>query len=136
MEKISNIVRSSSRVASVDLKGSAPIRSGTPSFGRPVMESSSVRGGVGTTADRAVAIHNEMTEAKKVMSSDRTISNLADQFFMSRVRRPEEQQVQGPPSVDDVVTPVPVDALATLPSEELAEATAYTPRGSYVDVRA
>lgn len=35
MEKISGIIPSSPRVASVDLKEAAPVRPGTPSFGRP-----------------------------------------------------------------------------------------------------
>jgi hypothetical protein len=140
MEKISHIVRTNPRVASVDLKGAAPARAGAPSFGRPVTESSAVRNAMATTAERASALHNEMTEAKKVMSSDRTISNLADQFFMSRVRRPEEMQAQGPGASESASASVhdaPADepTLSSGPADETVEA-AYTPRGSFVDVRA
>lgn len=36
MEKISRILPSNPRVQAVDLKSSAPVRPGTPQFGRPV----------------------------------------------------------------------------------------------------
>lgn len=145
MEKISNIVRGSARVASVDMKSANPVRSGTPSFGGPVSESSVVRRGGMTTADRAVALHTEMNEAKKVLQGDRTVANLADQFFMSRVRRPEEQKTAGPGGeLPAVGTPVSapidgsdlaMDAVAG-PADETVDLKGYTPRGSYVDVRA
>lgn len=116
MEKISHIVRGNSRVASTDLKNAAPVRPGTPSFGRPVGESTAVNTNATSTAARAVAMHNEMQERKKVGGPDEVVQQMADQFFMTRITAP----VDGP-EVDE---------------QPEAPKKAYTPRGSFVDVRA
>ncbi len=91
-----------------------------------------------------------MREAKEAASQERAISKLADDFFMSRVRRPEElvegfknSQVQAPNLV--AATPVAgvdedvhsTDELVLAPGVQAPpEEREYTPRGSYVDVRA
>ena len=54
MEKISNIVRGNSRVASVDMKNSSAVRPGVPAFGRSVGESPHVTDKTETTAMRAM----------------------------------------------------------------------------------
>ncbi|NJL24705.1 MAG: hypothetical protein HC902_05740, partial [Calothrix sp. SM1_5_4] len=88
MEKISNIVRGNARVASVDLKGGTAVRPGAPSYGRPVGESTGNPPKEGTTASRAIAAQNEMNEQRRI-GKDQIVEHLADQFFMSRVRRPQ-----------------------------------------------
>ena len=136
MEKISRIVRGNSRVASTDLKSSAAIRPGMPSFGRPVGESTNVAASGGSTAEKAVALHNEMLAKKKPGGEDQVVQQMADQFFLTRIARPEpaaEGDVRSTAAssedVEDAIQPA---------KDELAEAPAkkYTPRGSYVDVRA
>lgn len=145
MEKISGIVRGNSRVTTVDNKNAAPARPGMPAFGRPAGESTAASPKQTSTASRAVALHNGIQEAKKAMSQERVISNLADQFFMSRVRRPAEE-IQAPaPQVGTEVGEISLGAEST-PTNELVldgvqakEAEApkeYTPRGSFVDVHA
>ena len=134
MEKISNIVRGSSRVASVDVKGSAAVRPGAPSFGRPMGESSAGPLPAETTAARAVAIHNEMNEAKKVRSQDVMAAQLADSFFMSRIRRPADEEVtvtvpQPPVAKEEVEAP-------EMEAAESGQPSGYVPRGSYVNVHA
>lgn len=126
MEKISHIVRGNSRVASTDLKNAAPVRPGTPSFGRPVGESTAVNTNATSTAARAVAMHNEMQERKKVGGPDEVVQQMADQFFMTRIARPQDP---AEPTV------APVDGPAEDEQPE-APKKAYTPRGSFVDVRA
>jgi hypothetical protein len=59
MEKISSILPSSSRVASVDMKEAAPVRPGVPAFGRPE--------GVSTPAKQASK--DAANEAAKAASS-------------------------------------------------------------------
>jgi hypothetical protein len=147
VEKISQIVRGSPRVASVDLKNSAPVRSGTPSFGRPVMESSGPTDRSMSTAQKAVAIHNEMLEQKKVLAGDHTMQAMADNFFLTRVRKPDDAQ---PAVGGEMPAPGAVKAAAApslteeaegaeegvqAPAEELLEAK-YTPRGSFINVHA
>lgn len=136
MEKISRIVRGNSRVASTDLKSAAAVRPGMPSFGRPVGESTNVGTAPATTAEKAVALHNEMLGKKKPGGEDKVIQQMADQFFMTRIARPEPgvdgQAPEGGLNADgaeEVIAPA---------KEEMAEAPSkkYVPRGSYVDVRA
>lgn len=155
MEKISRIVRGNSRVASVDLKQSAPLRPGTPGFGRAVGESSTAATKGMTTAQKAVAIHQEMLDAKKQAADERIVGQMADQFFMSRVRAPEpgvqapdigdvdgdetikpENPVKSPVAIE---TPgkdaAPIEASASN-SDEPATSTRkpYAPKGTLVDV--
>lgn len=127
MEKISRIVRGNSRVAAVDLKNAAPVRPGTPSFGRPVGASTSVTNKTESTASRAVALHNELKELKKTQTKEQVVQEAADQFFMSRIRRP-----------DDEVHVQPTTEFSDESSTALEEAqpSEYTPRGSYVNVNA
>lgn len=134
MEKISNIVRGSSRVASTDLKSAPAVRPGAPSFGRPVGESPSAPERAGTTASRAVALHSEM-EQKRANSKDGVVAEMADQFFMSRIRRPDDEGEGAIPGVDgkergeDEVSANAVEG-------ELKQPSGFKPRGSYVDVHA
>lgn len=128
MEKISHIVRGNSRVASTDLKNAAPVRPGTPSFGRPVGESTSPGAHQASTAARAVALHNELLERKKVSGPDEVVQHMADQFFMTRIARPTED--------NDVHVAPPVQMEESEADTEAEGPKGYTPRGSYVDVRA
>lgn len=153
MEKISNIVRGSPRVASVDLKSSSAVRPGTPSYGRPVGETATSYQPEGTTASRAAALNAQLRDQRRT-GPDRTIEGLADSFFMSRIRRPEDNQqpqagvpaapgkTAGPgkvaaPEVKEMASAEDAqeanleahDAVDSAPEE-------YTPRGSFVDVRA
>jgi hypothetical protein len=70
MEKISRILPSSPRVQSTDLSSAAPVRPGTPSFGRAV--------GVSTN-------HPDTKAAREVA----TIQALSDAFFMQNKKTPE-----------------------------------------------
>jgi hypothetical protein len=148
MEKISNIVRGSPRVASTDLKSAAPVRPGAPSFGRPVGESTEGSGKSSSTASRAVALHNANVEMKRAASEERVIQKMADDFFMSRIRRPAEEvsipTIEAAPAAN--IISAPQDELIASPIIDEGEDVTvqptpqqppgYTPRGSYVDVRA
>lgn len=128
MEKISQIVRGSSRVASTDMKSASAIRPGTPSFGRPMGESVGPSSQVGSTASRAVALHKEL-EDKKTSQNSQMVGQLADQFFMNRVRRPAD-----PSELVGVEDGAPVTAPEV--DAELAPPSGYTPRGTFVDYNA
>ncbi|MGE0526160.1 MAG: hypothetical protein AB7G93_20145 [Bdellovibrionales bacterium] len=145
MEKISGIVRGNARTASVDLKSMAPVRPGAPSFGGPVGTSTAGNSESLSTARKALALHSQMEEAKKVRGEDQTVQILADQFFMSRIRRPPDEEITAPgnqpsPLQDPVTAPIVDTGSGAVPSEEpiqnQSQTSGYTPRGSYVDVRA
>lgn len=145
MEKISSIVRGNARVSSADAKGSTAVRPGAPSFGRPMGESSGGPAPTETTAARAVAIHNEMNEAKKLRTQDNTVVALADQFFMSRIRRPDDEVSVVVPSAPQkaIAKPLPVEQLPEsdvdapeMEAGEIAQPAGFVPRGSYVNVHA
>lgn len=147
MEKISNIVRGSARVSSTDLKSSAPVRPGAPSYGRPVGETAPQVDRLSSTASRAVAIHNEMMENKRSSRQNEVVSQMADQFFMSRVRRPQEEDQVKLGVSPEVVAPaservapngggVDSEVEATQAPQEDMPPVGFTPRGSFVDVRA
>src|SRR4051812_28793307 len=129
MEKISNIVRGNARVASTDLKSSGPVRPGTPSFGRDVSDTGKANIKFGDTASRAAALHNEL-EAKRT-SKDEVVSQMADSFFMTRIRRPDDKEaaVELPggeaPQHEDLQTS------SAQMEQEIVQPSGYTPRGSY-----
>lgn len=140
MEKISQIVRGNSRVGSVDLKSSPALRPGVPSFGRPMGESLSGLDKSESTASRAAAIQNELNEIKRSHSQDRVMDDVSNQFFMSRMRRPEETVKTTAPNVVNVPSAVESE----LPTEikmtdamdsEGPQPMGFTPRGTFVDVR-
>jgi hypothetical protein len=143
MEKISNIVRGNARVAAADVKSAGAVRPGALAFGRPIGESPEVTGRSETTAERAGHLQSAMTEARKARSNDRVVAEMADQFFMTRVRRPEEQ-VAAPVSPRAKISRQEADAEA--PDEvagdgeaealEAAQPQGFVPRGSYVNVKA
>lgn len=146
MEKISGIVPRNGRTAqAVDSKGAAAARPGMPAFGRPAGTSTQVVAKSSSTASRAVALHKGMREAKEAVSQERALNRLADDFFMSRVRRPENPAVEGAPTEGAPITVAPIEAAAPS-TEELVldggsvqvpeEERDYTPRGSFVDVHA
>lgn len=134
MEKISRVVRGNARVASTDLKNAAPVRPGAPSFGRPVGESTAATPSAGTTAAKAVAIQKEMDEAKKTHAQSAIVQQMADSFFLNRVRREDDKLA--PPA--DGKAPIHAAPVENEDGEVEVEAppSGYTPRGSFVDVRA
>lgn len=162
MEKISGIVPRNGRTAqAVDTKNAAAARPGMPAFGRPAGVSTQAVAKTSSTASRAVALHKGMREAKEAISQERVLNRQADDFFMSRVRRPEDQPVSdGTPIAEAPIDSAPVRGapvegapISVSPiegnvrsTEELVldgesvplpdESRDYTPRGSYVDVRA
>jgi len=160
MEKISGIVPASRRVQGVNLKDSQPVRPGVPTFGRPIGVSTLAQGGP-TTAEKAVAAHNElMARRSGDAHKPQIIEDMADKFFL------KNQQAAGGPaedfdlnynldigpttmpseSFDDILVPEanPGLELAAGPSIEervmMAEADAeaydYTPPCTYLDVKA
>ncbi len=145
MEKISSIVRGSSRVASTDLKNSPAVRPGAPSYGRPVGETAPKVDRLSSTASRAVALHNEMIENKRTSRHTEVAAQMADQFFMNRLPRESLDEAISAPAPGVGAAPPKgiaptVEALKTTALEPMAEDSlpppGFTPRGSYVDVRA
>lgn len=144
MEKISGIVRGNQRMTAVDTKSASAARPGGPSFGRPVGESTAGKADKTSTASRAAALHNGMTELKKAYSEQRVIQQMADEFFMNKMRAPEHMPSVHAPAQDsqDVDVEVPEmsaadrEDMTEVPEEEIAEAKQFVPRGSFVDVRA
>lgn len=144
MEKISNIVRGNSRVASTDLKSSGAVRPGALSFGRPIGESPQGAESRLSTAEKAVSLQNDLVEARKAHTQDRMVADIADSFFMTRIRRPEDQ-VAAPaaPSKAKISTARAeaedaIDELSGGQQEavEIGQPQGFVPRGSYVNVRA
>jgi hypothetical protein len=85
MEKISGIVPSSRRVASVDLKSAQPVRPGVPTFGRPQGISSLSDSNKPTTAERAISKQKEMFEKRTQSASQpQLVQDMADKFFMQK----------------------------------------------------
>lgn len=146
MEKISNIVRGNSRVTSADVKSSSAVRPGALSFGRTVGESpAGPEKQEGSTASRANTIHSQMAEQRR-SSNDRIVEQMADQFFMSRIRRPVDSaavvegetggSVAAPEEHTEIENGGGARAMASLESDEVSAPVGYKPRGSYVNVRA
>ncbi len=85
MEKISGILPSSSRVSSVDMRDAAPIRPGTPSFGRPEGVSSLRDAKIGETAARASKINQDRLDWKsKDINQAAMAREISESFFINR----------------------------------------------------
>lgn len=144
MEKISGILPKSARVSSVDMKDSAPVRPGTPSFGRPEGVSSLREAAIGQTASRATKIQSERMDWKtKDMQQAAMARELSDNFFRSRVAQPEIAESMGSVSEPvaiynaEAVTYAPISGLANVDNEAATEAPSELyPRGSFIDVQA
>lgn len=90
MEKISGILKPSSRVTSVDLKDAPPVRPGMPTFGRPEGVSSLRDRGRGYDGAEA-AQENQgamMHWRTKESQNSRAAEQIADRFFMNGEREP------------------------------------------------
>ncbi len=111
MEKISGILPSSSRVSSVDMKEAAPVRPGTPSFGRPEGVSSLKKAKIGETASAAASLSRERLDWKsKDMQNAAMARDVADRFFKGNNRAAE--------AVVDIDSPqaIPFAAVESRPS--------------------
>jgi hypothetical protein len=140
VEKISHIVRGSPRVASVDLKNAPAVRPGTPSYGRPIGESPASPERTLSTASRAAALQTQLSEHRH-SDNDRVVQQMADQFFMSRIRRPQEEHEFAPSRFEASAADSDMELgeahTASAESPDAAQQPeGYKPRGSYVDVRA
>ena len=141
MEKISNIVRGNARVAASDLKSSGAVRPGALSFGRPIGESSHGVENKLYNAERAKVVQAGMMEARRANTKERLVADMADSFFMSRVRRPEDTVMAPVPNFTASAQAEAEDAIGELAGAQRegvdeAQPQGYVPRGSYVNVRA
>lgn len=85
MEKISGILPSTTRITSVDLKSSGSVRSGTPSYGRPVgLSSAAEREIERTTAQNARAMHERLMEKRSMDPRAQIVQKMADDFFINK----------------------------------------------------
>lgn len=110
MEKISGIIPKSPRVSAVDLKESAPVRPGTPSFGRlegaNALRDNPTQGE--STARRSNAIREQQIDWRSKETRQAAIaSDMSEKFFMKGPPPAAEAVVRpgaGEPEVRDVET--------------------------------
>ena len=126
MEKISGILPSSRRVSSVDLQNAAPIRPGTPTFGRPIGISTLAPELVGlTTAQKALSEFDMQMEPKKSMDPNANIvQTMSDNFFMKRTTQAPQEGVK------DIDFKAPPQELVLPPADEAQ----FTPPGTILNV--
>ena len=88
MQKISGILPSTPRIASVDMKEGQAARPGGPSFGRPLGSSNGPgREALATTAQIAGQRHEELMDRRsKDMRDAELVKHMSDDFFMKRVQ--------------------------------------------------
>lgn len=155
MEKISHIVRGSPRISSVDVKSSGAVRPGALAFGRDIGTNTLAPEGernLTTTATRAANMQLELNE-KRHSGQSKVVEQMADQFFLSRMRRPEEPTLsqgqirapkelkatsvsEGEESSDGESPAADLHLAGTDVVQDQSQPSGYQPRGSYVDVRA
>ena len=126
MDKISGIIPSSRRVSSVDLQNAAPVRPGTPTFGRPIGISTLAPELIGTsTAQKALAEFDlQMAPKKSIDPKADIVENMSNQFFMKRT---SEAPQAGVKDIDFKAPP----AELILPSVDEAQ---FTPPGTILNV--
>ncbi len=144
MEKISGILKPSNRVTSVDMKEAAPIRPGTPSFGRPEGTSSlrdrtKSADGLGASQEaHATMMHWRTKEG----NNTRAVGEIADRFFSANKKEVMKSiNVQAPerPVIGEAdVEREPASEMAPFENplhEEPADGE-YYPKGSFINVSA
>ncbi|MES2964875.1 MAG: hypothetical protein V4760_13370 [Bdellovibrionota bacterium] len=99
MQKISGILASSPRLQSVDMKDAAPVRPGTPLFGRPEGVSSLRAAAVPqmevpTTAQRSVGIQmDQMDWRSRDQHKAAIVQEMSNRFFMKNDKPVVQQEV-------------------------------------------
>ena len=156
MEKISGIIKGSSRVTNVDVKDSAPVRPGMPSFGRPegtsalrerpVMESSVRRG---------MEEHNNIAEWRTKEDHRAEIAASVSDKFFAKQSEPRGSETRGeqmmPMAAESNFVPSIAEARVSKPAgfKELSSRAALEgpgddfesemhlyPKGSFIDYNA
>lgn len=126
MEKISGIIPSSRRVNSVDMQNAAPVRPGTPTFGRPVgISTLAPELFSSTTAQKAIeAFDAEVAPRKQPLDPKADIvKTMSDSFFLKRTTSAPSAGVQ------DMNVTAPQET--KLPPESEVE---FTPPGTLLNV--
>lgn len=86
MDKISSIVPRSRRVSSVDLAAAPAVRPGAPAYGRPIGVSTEGARATDTTAQKAVAEMNRLTDERKASTQNADIvEQMANRFFLKNM---------------------------------------------------
>lgn len=144
MEKISGILPSSPRIASVDMKEAAPVRPGTPGFGRAEGVSSLRQAKMGETASRAAKLsQNQLDWRSKDMKNAATVRELSDRFFQGN-KKAAESVMEAPSEMNTAPLEAPlrsepagfdIVALDRTTRDEGAQPEGLHPRGSFVDVQ-
>ncbi len=142
MEKISGILKPSHRVTSVDMKEAAPIRPGTPSFGRPEGTSSlrdrnnSVDGAGASQEAHSTMMHWRSREG----NNTRAVGEIADRFFSANkkeVMKPISMQAPDRPVIGEADVDREPASNEVVPFENpLREEPAdgeYYPKGSFIN---
>lgn len=151
MQKISGILSGSARVTTVDMKDAAPVRPGTPAFGRPQ--------GVSSLANRNAPIDvltkgPELLEKQMELRSQeaqkaRIVEDMSKNFFVKNASVAEDpsgldaQEANDAAAVDALMAGVfasPKSKPAGANYDQVAEVTkerpapdAFYPKGSFVD---
>ena len=160
MQKISGILPSSRRVATVDMKNSHPVRPGVPLFGRQ----RGISGPPAASIDRTRISELALKEMSPKDAADmRIISRVTDGFFMQKPEVQDSFETEFDPSLDllasepltygglepslnslDSALILPEDTIAqdanaqdaTAQAEEAAATPEYVRAGRYIDVKA
>lgn len=161
MDKISGILKGSPRVTAVDLKDSAPIRPGTPSFGRPEGVSSlKDKQLMQSSAERSQKEHRELSGWRGREEKHASIAAaMSDRFFAKNRTSTEpsdnvlvvsEEEIAALPALQQSRSSKPAgfkanaigDPLGTAQTdvveafEETEEDMSLYPKGSFIDYSA
>ena len=143
--------------ALTDVKSAPPVRPGAPSFGRAIGESpqwSHEEGELSTAQRRAGLLQHDLIEKKKMQNEARIVSDMEGKFFARP--EPEAGIVEAPARgnsrghtqsnvhVMEEGGDMPASSLHTAAQDSLMDddggptkaPSRYSPRGSYIDVRA
>ena len=137
MEKISRILPSSPRFKNADIKSAGAARSGMPSFGRPVGESSLAKkpsfDGMVNAQERLGEFQSERVQTKDPKAE--IVDRIANDFFMKRGQGPTVEDNQAIESVlqefhdaDSDLNPVTSNFKSASPDEDAPAV------GGYLDI--
>lgn len=112
MQKISGILPGSSRVTSVDLKSSRPVRPGVPNFGAPQGESNLKDQVTRTqlTMQDPNSIDVPRWRSKEDLNAE-IARNITDQFFRRRVEQPQVEITDQVTLAETSATPMGLDMM-------------------------
>ena len=136
MEKISGIVPTSPRINAVDMREAAPVRPGTPTFGRPEGVSTLRSEAPLTTVQKGeLALKNQLDWKSKDEQHAAFAAEISNRFFMKNIKpaQTDEVSLEADEALNTAPMAAPIESIAANERDETSVPLGLYPKGSFID---